>query len=166
MKHEALNHLRTLELTAEATIATAQNTPYVSLKNYRSVVFTFLGDIGRTGASDDTTITIQQATTNSGGDVKAITPRRAYRREALTFVEASQAIPTELAGNAMLTNGNQISIVDIEIDASELDVSNGFAYVRARFAAVASGTRRARFAAIAYGPRYATDPVHLADPTA
>ena len=32
MKHDALNHLRTIPLTQEAAISTAQNTPYVSLQ--------------------------------------------------------------------------------------------------------------------------------------
>ena len=164
MKHEALNMLRTSKLTQEAAISSGQNTPYLSLKNYRSVVFTFYGDIGRANAADDTTITIQQADTNSGGNAKTLTPRRAYRREGSSIANAIGATPTEVAGDAMVTNGNMHSILDIEIDAAELDVNNDFAFVRARFTAVGSGTRTASFSGISYGARHMTDPVHLANP--
>ena len=164
MKHEALNMLRTIPLTQEAAISTAQNTPYVSVKNYRSVVFSFYGDEGRSGASDDTTITLQQATTAAGGSAKTFTPRRAYRREGTTISNAIGATATVREGDSLVTNGNGHSILDVEIDASELDVANRFAYVRAQFAAVSGGTRTARFSAIAYGPRYATSPEHLINP--
>ena len=161
MKHEALNMLRTLPMTQEAAISTAQNTTYMSMKDYRSLVISFYGDTGRSSNSDDTTITLQQAKTSAGGSAKTLTPRRAYLREGNSLANALKATPTEVVGSAMVTNGDGHSILDIEIDASELDLANDFAYVRARFAAVGSGTRTARFDCIAYGPRYATNPEHL-----
>ena len=164
MKHEALNTLKTVPLTQEVAISTAQNAPYLSLKNYRGLVITFYGDAGRSLAADDTTITLQQATDNSGGSAKAFTPRRAYLREGSSQINAISDAASEVAGDSLVTNGDGHSILDIEIDASELDLANDFAYIRPRFAAVSGGTRTARFSAIAYGPRHATNPENLANP--
>ena len=111
----------------------------MSLKNYRSVVFSFYGDEGRTGASDDTTITLQQATTAAGGNVKTFTPRRAYRREGSTISNAIGATATVREGDSLVTNGNGHSILDVEIDASELDVGKS---LRIRAGAVRGSVRR------------------------
>ena len=164
MKHDGLNMIRTSQLTQEQTITATRNTPYLSLKNYRSVIFTFYGDIGRANAADDTTITLRQAKTGSGGSAKAFTPRRAYLREGSTIDAAIQDTPTEVSGGSMVTNGNMHSILDVEVDASELDLANDFAFVRASTAAVGSATRTASFHAVSYGPRHMTDPRHLANP--
>ena len=167
MKHSALNEMRTVSLTAEARISAAQNTPWVSLKDYRSVVFVFTGRAGRGAAADDVAVTFQQAKTSGGGEAKAINPRRAIRREGANLAAAMAATPEEIAGDQRLvTNGDGFTELVVEFDAAELDVTNDFAYVRAQTPAVASATRVARFDAILCGPRYATDPLYLANPLA
>ena len=165
--HSWMNSNRNVDLTEAATITTAQNSDWLGFKGYKGVVVTFKGSKGRAAAVDDTTISFWQAKTNAGVGAKAFTPRRAWLREGATLALANAAAPVMVdAAATFTTNGDGFSILEVEIDASTLDVDNGFAYVQGRFAAVASATRTGQFCGTAYGAYYGTSPDVLKNPLA
>ena len=166
-KRSALNNLKTVPLLAAVAISAQRTGDYMGLKKYRGAVLTMVGSVGRNGANDDTTLTVLQATSAAGAGAKALTPRNAYVREGATLAAAAAATPVlhENPEN-IVTNGDMVSIVDIEIDAAELDVNNEFAYVTLQTAQVGSGTRTVEFNGIACDPHHATDPRYLANPLA
>ena len=172
--HSWLNRLRMVPLSADAVITTAINSDWIGLKEYRGVIITVVTAAGRSTTQDDQTLTLRQATTNAGATAKALVPRRAYRRQGSDLAAAAAATPTvlETPSTGVHLDGDMVNIVDIELDASELDVNtadvngNHFAYVQARLPAVSGGTARAHITALAVAPRQVLAPEQLANPLA
>ena len=150
MKHAFLNCNRIVPIHTRSATTSAIASDWASLAHGSGLVIEVVVTEGRAAAADDNTLTLQQATSNSGGGSKALVPRRAYRRSnATNLASAAAAALSEIDGGAMHVDGNLTTIYDVEIDASELDVENGFKYVSAHLAAVSGSTTHAWMMAIA-----------------
>jgi hypothetical protein len=116
---------------------------YVSLKNYGKVGFLFVKEAGTAG--DDPTLTLYQAKDVSGTDAKILNAISEYwTKQAATSLAAvgtwtrnTQTADEQIAGNA--TSAEQVMMVYFEVDAEQLDVSNGFDCIRVDVALAASG---------------------------
>lgn len=166
MKHTQLNMSKFVPVSEPGRATTGANSSdWVGLAHGTGVVFRVIMEEGRAAAADDNTLTFQQATDASGAGGKALVPRRAYvRASGTSLAAAAAATPTVIeASNGAIDihiDGDMTSIVEVEIDASELDVNNNFAFVRARLAGVGSSTTQATMLAEVTGLRQVLDPVH------
>jgi len=169
VKHSFLNRNKVVPInTPGSTTSSAINSDWVSLAHGTGVVISLTFEEGRANQADDNTLTFRQAKTAAGGDAKALVPRRAYVRAHATDVPtAAAATPTviEAVDGAIdiHVDGDLNQVIDVEFDASELDVNNDFKFVQARLAAVGSSTAQATMTAIACGLRQVLAPQHLAD---
>jgi len=112
---------------------------WVNLASYRKCNIVFCSAVGTAG--DDPTVTVLQATDNSGSGSKALNLIRAYKKQAAVslasvaaFSDASGDLSTNTMTNA--TAAEQDLIWVIEIRADELDVDGGFTHVQASVADV------------------------------
>lgn len=147
MKHSFLNRNVVVPLVTPGSATTgALDSDWISLAHGTGVALQVVVNEGRANQADDNTITLRQAKTAAGGDAKALVPRRAYRRAHATSLADAAAATREAIERAsdgsidMHVDGDMSTIYDIEIDASELDVNNDFAFIQARLAAVGSSS--------------------------
>jgi hypothetical protein len=126
-----------------ADMDTDQTGDYVSLKNYNKCGILFIKAAGTGG--DDPTISLLQAKDVAGTDAKVLnaidkywTKQAATNLTAVgTFTKNTQTADDQIAFNA--TSAEQVLIAYCEIDATDLDVANGFDCVRVDVALAASG---------------------------
>ena len=169
MKHGFLNHNKVVPLSTPGDATTsAVNSDWIGLAAGAGVVITVIVTEGRSGAQDDNTITLRQATAAAGTGAKAFVPRRAYvRSSATSLILAASADPTviEAADGAIdiHVDGDVSSIIDIEVDASELDVNNNFTHLQARLSGVGSSSTTVTIVGVATGLFHVTNPRHQAD---
>jgi hypothetical protein len=102
----------------------------------------FLKEAGTAG--DDPTITLAQATSNSGGSSKALNFGTIYRKESTTSIQ-SVGTWTKTTQSAASTYTNDTSAESylcwaIEIKADDLDADGGFKYIRATVADTGSAS--------------------------
>jgi len=165
MKHAFLNHNKAVPVVSPGTATTsAIDSDWVGLAHGAGVVFTVIVNEGRASTADDNTVTLRQATSAAGDDAKTLIPRRAYVRASGTNLAAAAAatpsvIEAENGAIDIHVDGDMTSIIEIEIDASELDVNSDFTHVQARLASVGSSTTTVGITAIV------TDLHHVMDPT-
>lgn len=133
---------------------------WVSLKNYSSVVFVLFKDNGV--ANDDPVLTFEQATDVAGTGHKALNVTRHLQKQGLllsavgTWTEVTQAAGTSITLNA--TSAEHEGIYVVEVDASELDLANGFDCVQLSVADTgAAGAQLGCAFYILCGARYATE---------
>lgn len=162
-KHSLLNTVVHVPLNTPGSATTSVvNSDYVGLKHGSCVKFTVLVEEGRAAQADDNTLTLRQAKTAGGGDVKAFVPRRAYRRAHATDIAAAAAAARrDISGSAMHIDGNETTIYEVEVDASELDLDDDFKFLQVRTAAVTSSTTQVTMSADVGGLRQKTAPEHL-----
>ena len=144
------------------TVATGD---YVSLKNYGHVaIHIAFGDGGAT--TGDISIEVYQATDVSGSDVKAlkalVTGRIYSKTNASTLAAVGQwTAETQATASEIYTDdtsGEKVGELVLEIDASDLDVTNGFDCIRADLGTITS-------AKLVYGQYILTAPKVGCDPT-
>ncbi len=115
---------------------------YVSMSQYESCLVVLL--MGDGTAASDIDILLYQATTAAGGDVKvlnALETGRIYRKSAADYatLAASTGLWTKVtqatADEAYEPDdsGEEVGIIALEVKASDLDVTNGFDWIRADF---------------------------------
>ena len=142
----------------------ANSGDYISMRNNSRILILFTSGVGTGG--DDPTLTIQQATDACGTSVKALnivtSPVSAWKKQAATslastttWTDASCCVSTNTLTNA--TSAEQSAMWAVEFDAADLDVANGFDYVRATVADVGSNTQPGSLTYIVK-PAYAEDP--------
>lgn len=112
----------------------AQDGDYISLKNYEHVSIVLFKGVGTAG--DDPIVTLTQATSVAGAGAKALDFDKVWKNQrvaltasdALTRIASSSIPRSSGALNTFLdtSSAEEQLILIIEIDASELDVSNGF----------------------------------------
>lgn len=170
MKHSFLNRNKTVPLATPGSATTgAIDSDWIALKHGTGVALQVVVTKGRANDADDNTITLRQAKTAAGGDAKALVPRRAYRRAAAASLPAAAAAtPTVIERDSngaldMHVDGDQFTVYDIEIDASELDVNNDFGFIQARLSQVGSSTTTASITGTACGLFQILAPQHLAN---
>lgn len=107
---------------------------FVSMKNYGRCAIVLYKGIG--GASEDTTITIDQAVDVAGsGTVKVVEFTRADYKAGtlLTAVGTFTTVEQAAAGTYLLSGiGTYEGIVVIDIKAEDLDIDGGFDCIRAK----------------------------------
>lgn len=136
--------------------ATAANSgDWISLKNFRRVVFLVIGAVGVAG--EDLAITIRQATNVAGAGVKDLVGiARIDVKNAVdittigTFTKVAQ---TEAATYTNTDSGESQNLFAIEIDAEQLDVNNGFDCVTLNIADTGSTAKLITVLAILCEPR-------------
>ena len=140
----------------------ANNGDYISLQNVDRVMVVFTSGVGTAG--DDPTLTIQQATTNAGGNVKALTFTSIFRKQAATSLAAvtEWTETTQSAANTYTnaTAAEQSIIWVVEFAAEDLDVANGFDHIRATVADIGSNAQPGSLQYI-FRPMYQNDPVNV-----
>jgi hypothetical protein len=137
-----------------SSVASASD--YVCLKDYHHVAIVFLKHVGT--ASDDPTITVQQANTTSGGDVKELYFTKVWKKQGLVLTATGTfTAVTQTSANTFTHTdlAEQQAIVVIEFDSSELDTDNGFDCIRATVADVGSNAQNGCILYLLSEPRYA-----------
>ena len=138
----------------------ANNGDYVSLKQWRKCVVVFTSGVGT--ASDDPTLTIQQAKDVSGGSVKALNFTTIYRKQAATDLSSTgqwtKTAQTAANTYTEVTAAEQSLIWAVEFDADELDVANGFDCLRATVADIGSNAQPGSLQYILGDPRHPSKP--------
>lgn len=131
---------------AQGYLPVAMNTAsnagdWVSLKNYFRCAVVFFKAVGTAG--DDPVITLEQATAVAGTGAKALNITRVDKKQAATnllavgtFTKSTAASPAshDTFSTNTWTNSDlaeQAAIVVIDIDATDLDIANGFTCIRA-----------------------------------
>ena len=154
MIHSHLNRTNLVYAIEPGSSAAARDSDWVDLQNYEGVVFHVIAEIG--ADADDVTLKLQQAKTNAAGSVKALVPRAWWRAQAADLTAGTAWVKVTTA--TCIIEGSQENLVQVEVDASELDVSNGFRYVRINHDA--GGATGKLFAALAetIGATHAQEP--------
>lgn len=121
-------------------LATAANDgDWVSMKNFRRLVVMVFKGAG--GASEDPTITMEQATAVAGTSAKALNFTTIYSKEGADLTTIGPFTKTVQASGNTYTNtslGDLQALIWLEFSAEDLDQANGFDCVRARIADVGS----------------------------
>ena len=159
MKHEFLNKMQICQVIDVSTsTAAAVTSDYISLKHYRGAVVIWQAEVG--AAANDVTITLRQAKTAAGGSSKVLTPRHGwYRKQAADVKTIAQY--TYVAGDHCVAEGSDENLIVCEIDASELDLANDFAFVAVHSDDGGAAGKLSAAIIIAVGPRQVLAPEKL-----
>lgn len=143
--------------------AAANNGDYVSVANFKHIAVVHFGAVGAAG--EPPTLTIQQATSAAGGGVKALNFTRVDVKQAATNLQGTAQFTTvtQAAGNTYTSasNGDKARLWVVEFDADELDVDNGFKFIRATIADVGATAQLGCVLYILTEPRYASQPANM-----
>ena len=134
-------------------VTPSTSTPdYVSLKNYEKLTIVILVDNATTVTGS--AITVKQATAVAGTSEKAVSFTTAYRNIDIdaadtlsSFTVSSDTFTTDATNNKNL-------LYVIEVNASDLDVANGFDCVRVDSLLMANAVGYVQY--ILHGARYAS----------
>lgn len=146
--------------------AGANNGDWVSLRDYKHVAILFTSGIGTAG--QDPTVTVQQAQDNAGTGAKAlnINTKKVFKKQAATnlasvgqWSDASADVTNNTWTHA--DAAEQSVLLIIEFDADELDVDNGFYYVRATIADVGANAQPGYLCYLLSEPRYPASPTNM-----
>ena len=140
--------------------AGANSGDYVKLTNHAGCLVVFHSGVGTDG--DDPTLTLQQATNAAGGGAKALNFTVIYRKQAATNLAAVTAWTrtTQAAGNTYTNTdlAEQSALLVVDVKADDLDVANGFDWLRATVTDVGANAKPGSLHYILYGPRYGQSP--------
>lgn len=137
-------------------LATAANSgDWISLAKFRRVAFIVVAAIG--AAAEDIVVTVRQATTAAGGGAKDLlgidrvwTKQGADLAAIGAFTKVSQ---TAAATYTSDTGGETANLYVVEIDAEQLDVTNGFDFVTLNIADTGTTAKLGCVIAILSEPR-------------
>jgi len=135
----------------------AQDGDWVSLKGFRYCDVLIFKAVGT--ASDDPVISFRQATAVAGTSAKDFAKiERIYKQEQLLLTTSdTQTVTTQAAGasySASATSAESCAIYGFHIDASQLDVTNGFDCIQVRVADTGSNAQLGCGLYILSGQRY------------
>lgn len=141
----------------------ANNGDWVSLSNYGKCAVVFVSGIGTAG--QDPTLTIEQATDNSGTSSKAlnIPTDRIWKKQAATNLSSVGAWADASGGVTDNTwthadAAEESVIVWVEFKVTDLDVNNDFAYLRGTVADVGANAQPGYLFYLLYEPVYPNKP--------
>ena len=133
----------------------ANDGDYVSLKEYHYCAVVFLSAIGT--ATDDPTLTLQQATDAAAGSVKDLDFTVIHTKQAATSLVAvgTWTRVTQAASNTYTegTSAEQDLIWVVDFAAEELDADGGFNCLRATVANIGSNAQLGWIGYALYEPR-------------
>ena len=143
----------------------ANDGDYVNVKNFSRIGVLFVSGVGT--AADDPTLTIEQATNNSGGSVQALNFTVIFRKQAATNLTGTGAWTrtTQTAANTY-TNGTAAEeslMWYVEFDEKELDVADGFDHIRATVADIGANAQPGYIMYIGK-PKYPSAPESVISP--
>ena len=131
----------------------ANNGQWVSMKNINRLVCVLFKAAGTAG--DDPVLTIKQATSNAGGGAKALTFTRARTKIGAIAGTPQWTIVTQAAANTFTpTSAANPAVIAVEIQANDLDVTNGFSYVQLSVPDTGSNAQLGTAFYIAFGHKF------------
>lgn len=106
---------------------------WVSMKNCERIICVLMGGVGTAG--QDPVMTFDQAKTNAGGSSKTLAVvDTVYRKQAATDLLSTgvwaKTTQTAAATYSHTDAAEQVKIHAVEIRAEDLDVDNGFSFLR------------------------------------
>ena len=138
---------------------------YVNVKNFSRIGVLFVSGLGT--ATQDPTLTIQQATNNSGGSVAALNFTTIFRKQAATNLTGTGVWTrtTQTASNTYTngTSAEEVLMWYVEFDEKELDIANGMDHIRATVADV-SGNAQPGYIMYIGKPKYPSAPESVISP--
>lgn len=140
------------------------NGDWVSLEHYGRCLVVFYKNTGT--ASDDPTLTINQASSNTGTGSKALNFTVIYRKQAATNTQSTGTWTrtTQTAANTYTngTSAEQALFWVVDIDARDLDVANNFKFIQGAVADTGSaGAQVGCLFYALYQPRYNLAPASM-----
>lgn len=140
----------------------AQTGDWVSMSKYGRCAIVLLAGVG--AASQDVTITIEQAATN-GGSAKALNFTRVDTKQASALTAVGQFTQnSQSAGNTYTsdTSGETQKLWVIDIKAEDLDVANGYSWLRASLNDPGTNSQIGTILYLLHEPRYSDPPLPAA----
>jgi hypothetical protein len=136
--------------------AGAQASDWLNMKYYSAAAIVIMQ--GAWGAGTPA-ITLNQATSSAGAGSKPLAFTKRWSKTALgTAVFAETAVVNNTFNLPAVAN----SVTIVEVNAEDLDVTNGFTYIQAAAAAAGAGANLLAVLAILTGARYMGQPsIHL-----
>jgi hypothetical protein len=136
----------------------------VSLKGYRRCAIVFFKAVGTNG--DDPVITLEQCTSITPSNAKALNITRVDKKQAATnllavaeFTKSTSGSPA--SGDTFSTNtwtnsdlAQQAAIVVIDVSEDDLDTDNGFDCIRASIADVGTNAQLGALLYFLHDPKY------------
>lgn len=137
--------------------AGANDGDWIAMKNFGRLAVVFFKDAGTAG--DDPTLTLEQATTNTGTGAKALNFTRIDKKQGADLFAVGQfTTVTQTAANTYTdaTSAEVEAIWVVDVKAEDLDIDGGFDFVRARVADVGTNSQLGCILYLAHEPRYAS----------
>lgn len=139
---------------------------WISLKNWGRVLCVLMGGAGTAG--QDPVLTIEQASTNTGTGVKALTFDTINRKQAATDLlsTAVWAVTVQTAAGTYTNTdaAEQVKIHVVEFKATDLDVDGGFDHIRMTVPDVGGAAQLGAGLYILAEPRYPNAPANVLSP--
>src|SRR5262245_42202686 len=156
--------LESLQIAAgflPVNLATAANTgDWVSLENYGRCAVVLYKDEG--SGSEDPVITVQQATDAAGTGAQALNFTTVFKQTGADLLAIGQSTRvTQSAGNTFTAEGGEEALVVIDLRGDELDVANGYKFVRATVADVGVTSQLGALFYLLHEPRQADRPENM-----
>lgn len=136
------------------------NGDWVSMENFNRCAIVFFKAAGTAG--DDPTITVEQATTAAGSGNKALNFRRIDHKQGADLAAVGQFTTVEQTAANTYTDATSAEVAAIwviDIEASDLDVTNGYKFLQAKVADVGTNSQLGALLYLLYEPRYAEKPL-------
>lgn len=136
----------------------ANNGDWINMRDFHRCAIVVMAAVGT--AANDITLTLQQATDNASGGVKALNFTRVDVKEAVDISGVGQFTEvTQSAGNTYTsgTNGESQLVYVLDFAHDDLDIENDFDHVRVNIAQAGAAKVGCAFA-ICYGPKFGVDP--------
>ncbi len=132
----------------------ANNGQWVGMKNINRLLCVLLKAAGTAG--DNPVLTLQQATSNTGTAAKSLTFTRARTKIGAIASTPQWTIVTQSASNTYTpTSAASQAVIAIEVQATDLDLANGFNYVQLSVPDTGTNPQLGTAFYIAYGITYA-----------
>jgi hypothetical protein len=132
----------------------ANNGQWITMREISRLVCVLYKAAGTAG--DNPVITLQQATSNSGANAKALTFTRARTKIGAIASTPQWTIVTQSAANTFTpTSAASPAVIVVEIQATDLDTNNGFTFVQLSIPDTGTNAQLGAAFYIAYGIEYA-----------
>ena len=130
---------------------------WVSLAQFAKVVFVLQKAAGAVG--EPPIFTLTQATDNAGTGAKALNIDTIFAKNGALASTAQFTKITQVAGPTYTpAAGNVQGVIAVEVRAEELDVANGFGWVRLSIPKVGITAQLGSAFAVMLNPKYAVEP--------
>jgi hypothetical protein len=157
MSQNLLDHVDIVSGIVPLDLGSARTGDTISMKNWGTCTVVFFKAAG--SASEDPTLTFEQATSIAPSAAKALTFTTIYTKQG-TLTSVGTWTKTTQSAAATYTNATlseSQAIVVINIKAEDLDVDNGFDCMRVTIADAGSTNQLGALLYILSEPRYAVD---------